>query len=322
MTLMKLGKLPPRHDPRTLKLARYLTAALPPAPAAKDWASASRVAYWPMMLNDQLGDCVIAAKGHEVQLWTALAPPHRTVTLADAAILAGYEAVGGYEPGRPETDNGCNMLDALNYFRQTGYGGRKIDAFAQVDPKNADHVRAAVNLFGVLEAGLQLPASAQAQLGGVWDVTTGPDAEPGSWGGHCVPVVAYSAEGLDCITWGGRQRMTWRFFTTYCDESYCLLSPDWIAGQKAPNGFDLAALRADLAAVTGGAASARAPAPAGLSADQVQAVIDALFAVLDSRLQGRPWLLLAAQALQVIADGLAPTIVQVLARPSYAPPTT
>jgi hypothetical protein len=44
--------------------------------------------------------------------------------------------------------------------------------------------------------------------------------------------------------------MTWEFWDRYCDEAYVLLSEDFLAVGKAPNGFDLAALKADLALVT------------------------------------------------------------------------
>jgi hypothetical protein len=41
--------------------------------------------------------------------------------------------------------------------------------------------------------------------------------------------------------------MTWAFWNVYVDEAYALVSPDWIGAKgKAPNGFALAALEADL----------------------------------------------------------------------------
>jgi len=45
--------------------------------------------------------------------------------------------------------------------------------------------------------------------------------------------------------------MTWAFWERYVDESYAIISPDFLDAGKAPNGFDLAALRRDLALVTG-----------------------------------------------------------------------
>jgi hypothetical protein len=83
----------------------------------------------------------------------------------------------------------------------------------------------------------------------VWTVPPGgPTGQgaPGSWGGHAVPIVAYDARGLICITWGELMRMTWQFWNAYCDEAYGLLSPDWIAAGKAPAGFDWQQLVADM----------------------------------------------------------------------------
>ena len=104
-------------------------------------------------------------------------------------------------------------------------------------------MKQAIALFGGLYIGLSLPLSAQTQ--DVWDVDTSPNGKRGSWGGHCVFVPDYDATGLTCITWGAPKKMTWPFWGTYCDEAHALLSPNW----KAPAGFDLAALQADLASV-------------------------------------------------------------------------
>ena len=65
-----LGKRPVRHDPRTLRLARYLDPKLPPPPAAAAWSKRA-AAPWGMMLNDTLGDCTIASIGHGIQVLTA-----------------------------------------------------------------------------------------------------------------------------------------------------------------------------------------------------------------------------------------------------------
>ena len=91
-----------------------------------------------------------------------------------------------------------------------------------------------------------------AQRQSVWDWThrlDGP-ARPGSWGGHAVDVVRYDARMLTVVTWGGLKELTWSFWDRYCDEAYCLLSTDFLEAGKAPNGFDLAALKRDLELVT------------------------------------------------------------------------
>ncbi len=244
----KLGKKPARHDTRTLQMANYL--GLPQIPAARDWTEKA-AAHWGMMLNDKLGDCTCAAMGHITQAWTANAGP-KEVTVSDQAVLAAYEAVSGYDPQRPDTDRGAVELDVLKYWRKTGVGGHKIDAFVALEPRNHTHVQAAVELFGGAYIGLALPVSAQRQH--VWSVPPGGAngiGAPGSWGGHAVVVEAYDAHGLTCITWGQKKRMTWSFWDAYCDEAYAPLSQLWAGKKPAPNGFDLAALRADLEEITG-----------------------------------------------------------------------
>jgi hypothetical protein len=257
-TTFKLGKHAPRFDSRVPRLETHLMrAALPAPPAKKDWPAASKVSAWGMMLNNTLGDCVIAAKGHAVLEWTALTGTHQAVTLPDSVILAGYEAVGGYVPGDPSTDNGCDMLTAAQYFQSTGFGGHRISAFATLQAgagMNVLHWQEAINLFGLVDIGLALPTAWQSKTnpGDVWDVgpngTTSGDWAPGSWGGHDVPLMGYdsSAKVYELITWGQVQYITEAALRAYCDEAYAYLSPDWIYNGAAPNLYSLANLQADL----------------------------------------------------------------------------
>ncbi len=79
-TSFKIGKLAPRHDSRVPRLEAHLErASLPAPPAKKDWGAAAGIVAtsWGMMLNDNLGDCVAAEKGHAVELWTSLTGSHK-----------------------------------------------------------------------------------------------------------------------------------------------------------------------------------------------------------------------------------------------------
>ena len=241
-----LGKRAPRTDHRTLKLARYL--GLPAPPVSANWDR--KVASWPMMLNDTLGDCVCAAAGHMVEQWSEYAGSE--VVLPDSAIESMYEQVGGYVPGQAATDNGCDMLTALNWWRKTGLSGHKIQAFASLNPSFQAQVKSSVYLFGNVYLGLALPATAQHQK--TWEVCgdgASGDAAPGSWGGHCVPIVAYNSQTLTVITWGEKMEMTWPFLLAYADEAYAVLSPDWSNSKGvAANNFNLTQLQNDLSEVT------------------------------------------------------------------------
>ncbi len=100
-----------------------------------------------------------------------------------------------------------------------------IYAFAQVDAADEAEVRTAVYLLTGAGCGLLLPRSAQAQIaaGKPWDVSRGPDARPGSWGGHYVYFSGYTDAGPVCVTWGRKQQITWRFLKKYCDELFAIV---------------------------------------------------------------------------------------------------
>jgi hypothetical protein len=246
VNIYALGKAPARLDARTFRLSSFLKPITPPP--AKDWAAA--VTDWGMMMNDVLGICVGAGAGHTVQQWTKYAGVEHVVP--DSKILQTYEKVGGYVPGDPSTDNGMDMLSYLNFWRQHGLGEHRkhrIQAFVTVNPANLQEMRTAIYLFGNVYLGVQLPLTAQGADS--WQVPPGGlqgDGAPGSWGGHCVPVMAYDPTSYTVITWGQPMMATAAFVADYADEAYALLSPDWLSGAGlAPSGFDLAALEAALA---------------------------------------------------------------------------
>ncbi len=247
---LKMGKSVARHDPRTLLLASYVTPSLPTPPASFDISA--KVTAWGMMDNDQIGDCTCAAAGHLIMEWTANAGK-KAATPTDKQIVAAYSAITGYNPVTGANDNGANELDVLNYWRQTGIAGHKIDAYMALEPSNHNHIMDSVYIFEGCYIGVQLPISAQAQTQNhqPWSVPPGGpsgDGKPGSWGGHAVPVVAYDARGVTVVTWGALQVMTWTFWEAYCDEAYSILSKDYLNGEKqAPQGFSMNELQEDLA---------------------------------------------------------------------------
>lgn len=247
----KLGKLPARWDPRTFKLGDYI-AALPTAPPLVDWTG--RVPDYGMLCNDRLGCCVIAGMMHLAMQQRAAAGLAVAVP-SDGDVIAAYSAIGGYVPGDPTTDCGCNMLDALNYWRRQGltFGGIKhqITAFAAVKLHDPAELASALWLFGGTLDGYALPASVQGQP--AWIAPHGKlrgRTAPGSWGGHCVEDPYDGRGSLEVISWGGKVPVDYGFRDAYCDESYVVFTPEWIeANGNSPCGFKRDALLADLAAL-------------------------------------------------------------------------
>lgn len=242
---MKLGRLP--NDPRKARLTmtKYLTVATKP-PLSMDWQSA--ITSWPMLGNDEIGDCTAAGAGHAAQAmnWYGRG---QTAPVTDADALKMYSAISGYTPKDPSTDVGATLQDALGYWRKTGIGGNQIVAYAEIPATDLDAIRSCIATFGFVYTGLNFPASAMDQFnaGKPWTVVRSAMA-----GGHCVPIGAYKPQSFECVTWGRRQSMTVDFFQRYFDEVWVAIDLDWLAlSGRSPSGLDTAALNADYAALTG-----------------------------------------------------------------------
>jgi hypothetical protein len=250
----RLGKLPKRDDDRTLRLTTYLTPTVPTPPPAVDYAAAVR--DWGMLGNDRVGDCALAGEAHADMLWVANAE-HEQLAITTAMVLHAYSELTGYDPhadgpGGNPTDRGTVLLDALKAWRRRGIDRQKIKAFVEVDPRSIEHAKLAIDLFGCLYVGVELPDAVLPQAPGdlpPWTVV--PDGSrshaPDPHNGHCVVYAGYDAAGLTVVTWGTTVTASWEFHTAYCDELYAMLSPAWL--RHDPPGIDVATLTADLALV-------------------------------------------------------------------------
>jgi hypothetical protein len=229
-------------DSRTLKLARYITGvALPIPPSVQRWAA--DFADWGMALNDTLGDCTIAGVSHGIQTWTAA---NGTVaTISDSTVEAYYKLWDGYD-GTPDSDQGGIELDVLKKWRNQGFDGHMIYAFADPVLKNHTEVKTAIWLFGGLYIGFDVPNNIDEDAGATWDVAGAGPVD----GGHCVFVVGYDDKKLMLVSWGSIYYMTWEFWDKFVDEAHAILAVDWFKQGDAPSGFDQAQLQADLAEVT------------------------------------------------------------------------
>jgi hypothetical protein len=221
---------------------------LPAPPFARDWSD-KLPADVGMMRNDIYGDCVFAAQGHAVQIWTS--ENGNTVNPSDADVLAAYAGCTGFKPGDPSTDNGSSLLAGLRYWRTFGLGGHKIGAYLKLDHHNIDHVKIGINLFGGVYVGADMPIAAQHQATwiGPRGVMHGNDT-PGGWGGHCMWVPKFDRTGPGYITWGKRKPSDWQWWLDYVDEAYVAVAADWVNGTKpAPSGFNLTKLQQYLASL-------------------------------------------------------------------------
>lgn len=260
MSLMR-GRRPPVHTLRTMRAAIAFHAALDPLGAppsvSSDYVTAVSKAVgaagWGTYLNNQLGDCVCADSAHQVMLHTANAG--QIVVPTDQDVLTMYEQVGGYVPGNPATDTGCDETAACEWLQKAGLAGQKSAGSGPVDPSRLDHIRWTVQIFGACRLGIIVDQRMEEQFSSKqpWEQPAAVN-DPNA-GGHDVPIVKYDAEYAYVVTWGGGswpdglQPVTWDLLgqSAFLEESHCEAWPDFCrAGGTAPNGFDLAGLLAQL----------------------------------------------------------------------------
>lgn len=220
---MNLGRAPKQVDRRTIRYRDVRTGEFV-VPSGWTWAGShpSATIPTPMFGNDAEGCCVVACSGH-FALRAEYEETKRVLAVRDDEIHAQYrqETGGG--------DDGLVLLDHLRLWRNVGLllGGmrHKIAAFVDVTPQDEIEMREAAMSFGGLPIGVNLPKSALDQLnaGAPWDLTSGPRSAAGSWGGHCVLLVGFSATDVTLVTWGAYQRATWDWIRAYCDEAYAAL---------------------------------------------------------------------------------------------------
>jgi hypothetical protein len=252
----KMGRRKPIARGLRLRLGNYLKQSLPTPPETVNYAPAAAQALSQMYDNDTLGDCVIACMGHIEGVLTGNTGGSPTI-LTEKQVIALYSAIGGYVPGNPATDNGCDEQTALDYWREPGLFGDTyegiITAYMSVDGANMLEVRTALWLFENLVFGVALPDSwvnPMPSASGFWWGTGG---APDPNNGHCFAGVGYNPTGVQISTWGMVGNITHgaikKYTTSGGGELYCVLSQDAIdkATAKAPNGFDFATLSADLA---------------------------------------------------------------------------
>jgi hypothetical protein len=237
----RFGKHPPKVDYRTLRFKNYLSPTIAPPPASDNVLTrvyeklkiTDPAKLFPMDGNDTLGDCTIAALAHAVTVYRGL--------LGKKTIMAKADVVKLYMHLTGGVDSGLNELDVLNYWRQNKVDGDEIITYAAIDVKNHTHLEQAIHLFGGVYLGFQVQENCIQEFDAHKPWTPGHLTSDG----HAVFAVAYDQKGVTVLTWGSTQQATWAWWDECVDEAYAILSPEAATFE----GFDLAQLKADLAAV-------------------------------------------------------------------------
>lgn len=206
------------------QLSRYVRAFAPPPPSLKQRAA---IPYAPRLdRNDELGDCGAVGIANGARADAALRgfgldiPTERVVSLYSR---------GGYQEGRPETDNGLVLVNVLQGMVQKAWNaGDQLPLtgpWATVDPDDRTMLARCMDKLGWLYTGVDLaPADMTAEL---WDTSlpaSAGDPVPRPDLGHCIDLLWYDGLGDDDLvhvaTWGIVMRATWRWLHSRLREAH------------------------------------------------------------------------------------------------------
>lgn len=237
----KLGLIHRPH-PALARIGAALAGQTPPE--AVDWHRRI-VLDGDALGNNQVGNCVECGTLRAIQIMRAVAAGDARKPTAGQA-LALYRAWAGWD-GSAATDLGTASDVAAARWAGEGvaWGEQWLDvpAVAGFDPRIVSHLRAAIAWLGPIQLDLDLPFSAQNQS--AWEVASGEEARPGSWGAHRVCVGKYDAGGFRCVTWGSEMALSEAFIEAYALDATASISRSWLdVFGHSPLGLDLDALEA------------------------------------------------------------------------------
>ena len=166
-----------------------------------------------------------------ITFWTANKKDQATI-LSAAEVIAAFSRETGFNPATGANNKPCDTMTFLANWKNLGIGENKIITSAPIMTKSRQDIKQGIFLFGPCIIGLQMPKTARRQTG-TWKFVGGAGSVAGSWNssgqaGHAVAAVGYDKDALHVISWGTRISMDWEFYETYNDESYVVLSPDWL----------------------------------------------------------------------------------------------
>jgi hypothetical protein len=157
------------------------------------------------------------------------------------------------DPKNPVEDNGMDIQTCLEYLAKTGGpDGVKAIAFAKVDPRNLDEMKAAIAIFGGLWLGVDVLEANMSEFdsGKPWDYVAGSPLA----GGHSILGGGYTDNAKDdikFITWGAETSFTDAFVAHEFGEAWVVIWPEHLGSRAFLEGVDMVTLAADYTALTG-----------------------------------------------------------------------
>jgi hypothetical protein len=185
-------------------------------PPAYDFDDAHPGLPIPTFLNDQLNDCVIAARAHQTLRFKDVTE-HHVINITDVEVRNEYFAESG------GNDDGLVMTDSVDKWQTRGWVAgakvRKIKTYLLMRWQVHDELKAAILSDIGVELGNILSTENMSEF------YAGQPWTPTGYGHfrHAVYVFGYNPQGPVCITWGRKQQMTWAFLDVLTEEAFAIV---------------------------------------------------------------------------------------------------
>lgn len=253
----KTGLRPRRFDSRVPHWSAY-------AAARRGQLAAPRCDNYPGMAadsdilgNDLWGDCAEAATFREIEIMTFASTGKEVRAQTSDALTLYTSATGFNEAAGPSgfnpTDQGSVLQDLLMYRVMQGVrlpdgSYTKLVAFFELDPRNLNDCRLAIEQGGVIQLGIKCYDSFEnVQQGGTWNP---PAASEASSGGHAICCGKYEQDSFIIKSWAMDIVMPLPTWQEVVQEAYCVVSPEWVKSTGlTPFGMSLEQLSAAMYAL-------------------------------------------------------------------------
>lgn len=231
----KLGRRPPKDAP-ALKFNSILKA-VPKHPVKVDYLN---IGNWDMLGNDTYGDCVAVTWANERRLLT-----HQNRKEFYPSLDQVIEFYKTQNPDFPRQDEGMDIQTALEtLLHDGGPDSTKCLAFAKVDHKNLDEVKAALAIFGCLWIGINVQDANMEDFdtNQPWDYHSGSSDD----GGHSIIGGGYDSDmtagDVTFVTWGQETSFTDEFWKHQVEECWVVIWPEHLSSLPFLEGIDLVGL--------------------------------------------------------------------------------
>ena len=167
--------------------------------------------------NDQFGDCTsCAALKMQAILDCLSGRTARRPHPQDALWLYSQTTNPPFDPKTGDNDNGTDLQTVLKFWQTNGLysdGTGTIKGAYAVDATKPDEVRAALDQYGLLYAGCDLPKAWEDIKGTsfTWGMAGPPDPNAG----HCTFTYGYNDVGVFEGTWGMEGTIPWDALAYY-----------------------------------------------------------------------------------------------------------